>query len=272
MSRSFVCVAALAALAGSASAQVLVLPTTGGANSNFIPFGTGTAAVPVNDSTMHQVFRADLFGATPIEITQIAFSPGVAGSYVGNVTISLGYTSRTPFVAPPVGLDIPVAGGGGTPNATGAMTTFYSNPAHAATITLFGHEAWTEFTFPGTFVYDPAQGNLLVEIVVSATFGQSLDLHVSRAAGSAESTRAFATTRFGNQTSTTTATRMQFTYQPASTCYPDCNGVGGLTIADFGCFQTAFVAGEPYADCNGVGGLTIADFACFQTAFVAGCP
>ncbi len=55
-------------------------------------------------------------------------------------------------------------------------------------------------------------------------------------------------------------------------CYPDCNGVGGLTIADFGCFQTKFVAGDPYADCNGVGGLTIADFACFQTKFVAGCP
>ncbi len=55
-------------------------------------------------------------------------------------------------------------------------------------------------------------------------------------------------------------------------CYPDCNGVGGLTIADFACFQTKFVAGDPYADCNGVGGLTIADFGCFQTAFVAGCP
>ncbi len=56
------------------------------------------------------------------------------------------------------------------------------------------------------------------------------------------------------------------------TCYPDCNGVGGLTIADFGCFQTKFVAGDPYADCNGVGGLTIADFGCFQTRFVQGCP
>jgi hypothetical protein len=65
---------------------------------------------------------------------------------------------------------------------------------------------------------------------------------------------------------------MNFTFAPATGCYPDCNGVGGLTIADFGCFQTAFVAGEPYADCNGVGGLTIADFGCFQTAFVAGCP
>ncbi len=55
-------------------------------------------------------------------------------------------------------------------------------------------------------------------------------------------------------------------------CYPDCDGGGTLTVADFGCFQTKFVAGDPYADCNGVGGLTVADFGCFQTEFVAGCP
>ncbi len=59
---------------------------------------------------------------------------------------------------------------------------------------------------------------------------------------------------------------------PVGFCYADCNGVGGLTVADFACFQTKFVAGDPYADCNGVGGLTIADFGCFQTEFVAGCP
>src|SRR5688572_28809517 len=33
-------------------------------------------------------------------------------------------------------------------------------------------------------------------------------------------------------------------------CYPDCNGDGVLTVADFGCFQTKFVVGDPYADCN----------------------
>ncbi len=55
-------------------------------------------------------------------------------------------------------------------------------------------------------------------------------------------------------------------------CYPDCDGSGLLTVADFGCFQTKFVSGDPYADCNGAGGLTVADFGCFQTAFVAGCP
>ncbi len=55
-------------------------------------------------------------------------------------------------------------------------------------------------------------------------------------------------------------------------CYPDCNASGSLTVADFTCFQTRFVAGEPYADCNASGTLTVADFTCFQTRFVAGCP
>ena len=59
---------------------------------------------------------------------------------------------------------------------------------------------------------------------------------------------------------------------PAQPCYPDCNTDGGLTVSDFGCFQTKFVAGDPYADCNGDGILTVADFGCFQTQFVAGCP
>ncbi len=55
-------------------------------------------------------------------------------------------------------------------------------------------------------------------------------------------------------------------------CYPDCNADGLLTVADFGCFQTRFVAGDPYADCNQDTVLTVADFGCFQTKFVAGCP
>ena len=55
-------------------------------------------------------------------------------------------------------------------------------------------------------------------------------------------------------------------------CYANCTGGGGLTVADFGCFQTQFVAGNVYADCNQDGALTVADFGCFQTAFAAGCP
>ena len=55
-------------------------------------------------------------------------------------------------------------------------------------------------------------------------------------------------------------------------CYPDCNGDGSLTVSDFGCFQTKFVAQDPYADCDNSGNLTVADFGCFQTKFVVGCP
>ncbi len=55
-------------------------------------------------------------------------------------------------------------------------------------------------------------------------------------------------------------------------CYADCNESGALTVADFVCFQTKFVSGEPYADCNASASLTVADFVCFQTKFIAGCP
>ncbi len=55
-------------------------------------------------------------------------------------------------------------------------------------------------------------------------------------------------------------------------CYPDCNQSKTLTIADFGCFQSKFAAGDPYADCNQSNSLTIADFGCFQSKFAQGCP
>ncbi|MFM9995667.1 MAG: hypothetical protein ACKVU4_07690 [Phycisphaerales bacterium] len=58
----------------------------------------------------------------------------------------------------------------------------------------------------------------------------------------------------------------------ADQCYADCNADGTLTVADFGCFQTKFVAGDPYADCNADSQLTVADFGCFQTGFALGCP
>ncbi len=59
---------------------------------------------------------------------------------------------------------------------------------------------------------------------------------------------------------------------PTCVCYADCNADNALTIADFICFQTRFIAGNTYADCNNSGSLTIADFICFQAGFAAGCP
>jgi hypothetical protein len=62
------------------------------------------------------------------------------------------------------------------------------------------------------------------------------------------------------------------THYVGTFCYPDCDGNGTLTIADFGCFQLRFALAEPEADCNEDGVLTIADFGCFQARFVAACP
>jgi hypothetical protein len=54
-------------------------------------------------------------------------------------------------------------------------------------------------------------------------------------------------------------------------CYPDCDGVGGLTANDFSCFLIGYVGGTSYANCDGVGGLTANDFSCFLIRYVAGC-
>ena len=62
----------------------------------------------------------------------------------------------------------------------------------------------------GTFNYDPSLGNLLVEIIVNGAGNTSL--HVSRAAGSGESSRAYDSGRYGSSTANTTATRMQFSF------------------------------------------------------------
>lgn len=265
MLRSLFCLTVGAVCVGSAAGQS-VFPPLPQVAQNLIPFGVDT------NSTLHQVFRAGLFGAVPVNISRIAFSPGTLGVYNSDVTIRLGYTDRTPGAAPPGGLDIPTAGGGGTPNATGPMSVFFTDPVLSRTITITGPEAWTEMTFDGSFDYDPNQGNLLLEVVSNAVLGQSSDLAVSRCGGSADASRSYTTTRFGAAANGATATRVQFTFAAGPTCYPDCNGDGALNLADFGCFTTKFALGDPYADCNADTVLNLADFGCFTTRFALGCP
>jgi hypothetical protein len=63
---------------------------------------------------------------------------------------------------------------------------------------------------------------------------------------------------------------VQYTAGSAA-CYADCDGVGGLNIDDFICFQTYFALGDPFADCDVTGQLNIDDFICYQTFFAIGC-
>lgn len=205
--RRFTLVFAAAALAGQSFA--IVFPTGAHAAYNYIPFGAGAT------STVHQVFASTLFsglyGGAPVQITGIGFAPGVTGTFGGDVTINLGYTNAIPGVASSAGgLQIPTAGGGGGPNSLGSMSTFYANPTYSVNLTTIG--SFTEFLFNGNFTYNPAGGNLLVEFVVNSPTGPQMP--VSRAAGSAESSRAYTSTTYGNTESPTTATRMDFTTSP----------------------------------------------------------
>ncbi|MCB9840403.1 MAG: hypothetical protein H6809_01965 [Phycisphaeraceae bacterium] len=283
MKKSVIGFVAVAALAGSASAQVF--PTTGHAASNFIPFGGGIAGgVP----TMHQVFDDALFGTDPVEITSIGFSPGLTGFFdLGQVTISMGYSAFAPG-----SLAIPSGGVGGAPNAAGAMSTFYDAPT-AFTITLSGSEAWTEMRFNGSFVYDPAQGDLLIEIVQPSETATAL--HVSRAAPSGESTRSYTGMRF-SANANINATRFDFDLQPVGGgCDPDLTtgaipgqpgfGVpnGVLNNDDFFYYlfifsnndpaadlTTGAIAGQPgYGVPNGI--INNDDFFYYLAIFAAGC-
>lgn len=216
MRSSLKALVAAGVLGMASSSFAIVFPTNGHAASNFIPFGAGTSG---RTPTMHQVFAASLFagqsGGLPVEIFSIGFAPGLNGTFnLGQVTIRLGYTQRIPGVGSGSGgLSIPVEGGGGAPNRDMNLpfATFYDNPNTSFTITNFGPNNFSEMVFNGTpFVYDPNLGNLLVEIVVPSP--NNTTLHVSRAAGSSQASRAYTGMRFADAESTTTATRMDFQF------------------------------------------------------------
>ncbi len=201
-------------LGAAASSFAVVFPTGPHAANNFIPFGSGT-------TTMHQVFASSLFaghsGGLPVRIDSIGFAPGLNGTFnLGQVTINLGYTQAVPGVnSGGGGLQVPTAGGGGGPNRDPNLpfAMFYDNANTSFTIVAASSNNFSEMVFVGTpFVYDPNLGNLLVEIVVPDATNTTL--HVSRAAGSSESSRAYNTSRFRSAESPTTATRMDFNFEP----------------------------------------------------------
>jgi hypothetical protein len=270
-----VCVAAVVLLAGRAYGDIF--PTLPHANNNVIPFGNN------QQCTHHQVVASSLFSSATngarARIDRIAFAPAVNGSYSADVIIRMGYTTRTPGAAAGSGgLDVPIIGSPGQPNAAGPMLEFYSNPSYVAT---FGGVANTNFqmVFDGTpFVYDPAQGNLLVEIVTNTAPSPNIDLSVSRAAGSAESSRSYAGNRFTGA-SPVTALRIDFTFVALTGgCYANCDESTVspvLNVGDFTCFLQRFAAGESYANCDEstvAPVLNVGDFTCFLQRFAAGCP
>lgn len=146
---------------------------------NAIPFsslsGTGR---------YQEVYSSSLFGG-PVLITSLAFSPSDSTLYSANVdlrmtTTMVGVGSLSP------NLDS---------NFTVPLTTVYSNPTFSENVTGGSETFSLVFTFTNSFVYDPAQGNLLFDLLIS---GQNVALPFSRCGSGAILSRAWNTAGFGN--------------------------------------------------------------------------
>jgi hypothetical protein len=267
-----VCLCALVVLAASAAADVIVFPTGAHAAFNYIPFANP-------NGVMHEVFDRALFsslnGGQPVRIEAIAFAPNTSHAgfqYSSPLAIRLGLTDRLPGVGSGSGgLSIPDPGGNGVPNVVGAMTTFFEDPSYTYTVVSGGSENF-EMIIAGTpFVYDPAQYNLLVEIVAN---GAANSYSVSRAAGSAEASRAYVGGSYTGE-GVTSATRMQFTYSVGTpVCRGDCNCDGSISFADINPFVSVLSGGTPCnfdnCDVNADGVIDFADIDPFVRLLTAG--
>jgi len=183
-----------------------ILPTLAHAAYNFIPFGSSDTC------TMQQVYNKNLFSG-PVIMESVGFAPNtsiVGETSTANITIRMGYTNKIPGQDTGTGgLDAVLAN-----NRNGAMTTLYSGTGVKRTFMSNGsieHSMFFDFG-RNSFTYNPNLGNLLVEIV--STNNSSVDVGVSRAAGSSEASRAYNSVRFGNAASPTTATRMDLGWRP----------------------------------------------------------
>lgn len=187
-----------------------VLPTWPHVAGNFLPFGGTTA-------TVHQVHHAGtlapLAGGSSgkVAIQGIRFAPTQDGLHHGSVNVLMGYTARVPGVSEPSGLSVPAAGGGGAPNALGAMRSFYDGTVNE-TFTGTGPENFQMNLHQRPFVFDPAQGNLLIELRTAWTSYRP----VSRSEGSPEASRAFVSSEYGSSSAPTTASRIRFVTTPVT--------------------------------------------------------
>jgi hypothetical protein len=207
-----ICFAALAALAAPALGQVI--PTHGHSSTNALPFYAG------QQCTYHQVISADhirsLTGGLPAHITRIGFAPMSNGVFHGQVWVSMGYTNAIPGAPPNAGgLQIPAHNhqNPGEPNANGRTYTFYYNNNHVVQINQANGNTFHEFQLPGSFVYEPWRGNLLVVISTNVS-PNSASPWWSHAVGSPQASRAFYGGLFYGWAEPTAALRMEFQMTP----------------------------------------------------------
>jgi hypothetical protein len=278
---SIVCGAAL-----SAGAQEIVVPAgfenIEGANNNSWPFTTNS---PISQR-YQQVYGAGDFSAItgPHHVLEIRFRPNAnsaAPAWSNTVTLDMRMSTTQ---AAPDALSMTFADNVGPDETVVYSGTATYSTMQATTSTGTGPmEFDVVITLQTPFVYDPALGNLLLEVRrdgATLTTSRFLDAHT--AVG--DSVSRVSTAAGGTSTSpvATLASSLglitKFIMEPASgQCYANCDGSTTepiLNVADFTCFLTKFAAGNAYANCDGSTVepvLNVADFTCFLTKFAGGC-
>jgi hypothetical protein len=268
-------VAFLALLASVAAAQDVVVPnvneTLEGSSSNSFPFGVTAATY-----RYQQLFVSSQFAALsgPRQITEVRFRPNATSTFPAwSTTANLNLRFSTTQTADDQ-LSLTFADNTGPDEAV-----VYDGPIDYGT-TQVGPvppgpmQFDVVITLQTPFTYDPAQGNLLMDVRrdgTTLTASRFLDATSVTGDGVCRVYNADVNAATGSATNTLGLVTL-FHFEEGATCYPDCNGDGALNLSDFGCFQTAFALGQPYADCNGDGVRNLSDFGCFQTQFALGCP
>ncbi len=132
------------------SSEFIVSPNLPVSGYNGIPFWPGLVK-----SRYQQVHDATQF-AGPLRIDSFAFSPGSTGSYAADVEIRLGVTDTVVGALSP-DLDV---------NIEEPLAIVYSDSFSQSVTSARDDSFSIVFAFSSPFVYEPSDGNLLIEIQV----------------------------------------------------------------------------------------------------------
>jgi len=164
----------------AAFADSIIASNAGGhAAFNVIPFGS-----LFGDGRYQEVYSSSLFTG-PVEITSLAFSPQDTTTYAANVDLRLTTTN--------------VGVGNLTSNLDNnfsiPLTDVYSNPNFSQNVTGGSETFSLVFTLTNPFIYDPSQGNLLLDLVIS---NQNQNEAFSRSGAGNILSRAYNSAGFGD--------------------------------------------------------------------------
>ncbi len=146
---------------------------------NVIPFGSNSGS-----GRYQEVYSSSLFSG-PVEITSLAFSPQDSLLYSANVDLRM---TTTMVGVGNLSSDL-------DSNFIIPLTDVYSDPNFSENLTGGQDTFSLVFNFTTPFIYDPAQGNLLFDLVIS---NQNAAEAFSRSGPGDILSRAYNTTGFGN--------------------------------------------------------------------------